>query len=151
MRKSIDGLMAIVRIPMNWIHTATPCSCSVEDAVTESRRFILKSYPQPFVIRIFLPFILRYARFSGKNMRIKIILDRRCGKFIFIIRPFLIYGFSNDYSANINYLLLLRKGRKCIVVFGCLNTGMAQCRGNGFNSDSVTIRLVACVRRSICG
>ena len=39
-----------------------------------------KDYPQPFVIRIFLPFILRYARFSGKNMRIKIILDRRCGQ-----------------------------------------------------------------------
>ena len=39
-----------------------------------------KSYPQPFVIRIFFPFILRYARFSGKNMRIKIILDRRCGQ-----------------------------------------------------------------------
>ena len=37
-------------------------------------------YPQPFVIHIFLPFILRYARFSGKNMRIKIILDRRCGQ-----------------------------------------------------------------------
>ena len=31
-----------------------------------------KSYPQPFVIRIFLPFILRYARFPEKNMRIKI-------------------------------------------------------------------------------
>ena len=31
-----------------------------------------KDYPQPFVIRIFLPFILRYARFPGKNMRIKI-------------------------------------------------------------------------------
>ena len=39
-----------------------------------------KNYPQHFVIRIFLPFILRYARFSGKNMRIKIILDRRCGQ-----------------------------------------------------------------------
>ena len=39
-----------------------------------------KSYPQPFVIRIFLPFILRYARFPGKNMRIKIILARRCGQ-----------------------------------------------------------------------
>ena len=37
-------------------------------------------YPQPFVIRIFLPFILRYARFPGKNMRIKIILARRCGQ-----------------------------------------------------------------------
>ena len=31
-----------------------------------------KAYPQPFVIRIFLPFILRYARFPEKNMRIKI-------------------------------------------------------------------------------
>ena len=31
-----------------------------------------KGYPQPFVIRIFLPFILRYARFPEKNMRIKI-------------------------------------------------------------------------------
>ena len=39
-----------------------------------------KGYPQPFVIRIFLPFILRYARFPGKNMRIKIILARRCGQ-----------------------------------------------------------------------
>ena len=39
-----------------------------------------KDYPQPFVIRIFLPFILRYARFPGKNMRIKIILARRCGQ-----------------------------------------------------------------------
>ena len=39
-----------------------------------------KNYPQPFVIRIFLPFILRYARFPGKNMRIKIILARRCGQ-----------------------------------------------------------------------
>ena len=37
-------------------------------------------YPQPFVIRIFLPFILRYARFPEKNMRIKIILARRCGQ-----------------------------------------------------------------------
>ena len=57
---------------MNWIHTVTPCSFSVGDAVTGSRRFILKSYPQPFVIRIFFPFILRYARFPEKNMRIKI-------------------------------------------------------------------------------
>ena len=31
-----------------------------------------KAYPKPFVIRIFLPFILRYARFPEKNMRIKI-------------------------------------------------------------------------------
>ena len=31
-----------------------------------------KAYPQPFVIRIFFPFILRYARFPEKNMRIKI-------------------------------------------------------------------------------
>ena len=31
-----------------------------------------KGYPQPFVIRIFLPFILRYAHFPEKNMRIKI-------------------------------------------------------------------------------
>ena len=31
-----------------------------------------KNYPQPFVIRIFLSFILRYARFPEKNMRIKI-------------------------------------------------------------------------------
>ena len=31
-----------------------------------------KDYPQPFVIRIFLPFILRYAHFPEKNMRIKI-------------------------------------------------------------------------------
>ena len=39
-----------------------------------------KAYPQPFVIRIFLPFILRYARFPEKNMRIKIILAHRCGQ-----------------------------------------------------------------------
>ena len=51
----------------------------------ESVRFLSEysdknRYPQPFVIRIFLPFILRYARFPGKNMRIKIILARRCGQ-----------------------------------------------------------------------
>lgn len=43
----------------------------------ESVRFLSeysdkRIYPQPFVIRIFLPFILRYARFPEKNMRIKI-------------------------------------------------------------------------------
>ena len=43
----------------------------------ESVRFLSEysdknRYPQPFVIRIFFPFILRYARFPEKNMRIKI-------------------------------------------------------------------------------
>lgn len=45
---------------------------SVADEATASRGLYGKNYPQPFVIRIFLPFILRYARFPEKNMRIKI-------------------------------------------------------------------------------
>ena len=56
----------------NWILTAIPCSCSVESGLTGSKRSITRDYPQPFVIRIFLPFILRYAHFPEKNMRIKI-------------------------------------------------------------------------------
>ena len=65
----------------NWILSRkTSFFFSVANVPTESKDWFGKDYPQPFVIRIFLPFILRYARFSEKNMRIKIILDRRCGQ-----------------------------------------------------------------------
>ena len=75
------GWHPLLNLTSSWIHMKRTFSfSSVADAVTVSRDLYGKAYPQPFVIRIFFPFILRYARFSGKNMRIKIILDRRCGQ-----------------------------------------------------------------------
>ena len=78
------GLMVwhlLLNSTSSWIHMKrTSFFSSVADEVTASRGLYGKAYPQPFVIRIFLPFILRYARFPGKNMRIKIILARRCGQ-----------------------------------------------------------------------
>lgn len=78
------GLMVwhlLLNSTSSWIHMKRIFFfSSAAGAVTASRGLYGKAYPQAFVIRIFLPFILRYARFSGKNMRITIILDRRCGQ-----------------------------------------------------------------------
>ena len=66
MRKSIDGLMAIVRDTYELTPYSNSLFLFAGDAVTGSKRCISKNYPQLFVIRIFLPFILRYARFPKK-------------------------------------------------------------------------------------
>ena len=62
MRKSIDGLCAVIedQLKMDPSSSALFLFCG-------RRRDRIKA-----VIRIFLPFILRYARFPEKNMRIKI-------------------------------------------------------------------------------
>ena len=87
LRKGIDGLAQLIGTKYDLnpfekdvLFLFCGSRCSVEAVVTVYEDFYGKDYPQPFVIRIFLSFILRYARFPEKNMRIKIILDRRCGQ-----------------------------------------------------------------------
>ena len=81
LRRGIDGPAPIVKFSFRLDpYEKVIFFSSAADEVTASRGLYGKAYPQPFFIRIFLPFILRYARFPGKNMRIKIILARRCGQ-----------------------------------------------------------------------
>ena len=65
------GLMVwhlLLNSTSSWIHMKrTFFFSSAAGAVTALRGLYGKAYPQPFVIRIFLPFILRYARFPEKK------------------------------------------------------------------------------------
>ena len=125
MRRSFDGLMAIIRdtYQMDPYENAVYLFCGKRKNTLKALYFDKLSadfcYPHNCLV-----YVEKWVSIRNKCADKNVLSQTTNMSDFVIIRPLWFWCFSNDYSSDIYYFLFLCHGWKCIMVLGCLNACM---------------------------